>query len=209
MSHFEELFLFPCPVASPFLLSAPGAFTIFVIKMVVSQCVVSQKTGLQAHMYSTHCTTMKSIYTLYVNFACRSFITPHQVVSVHGWIGPRELVAAAFVCPSWRSFLQSSHLSMTFWSLEQFWWYDLEIFFPKCVHLIHTLLWDRKKSCNTTMNLSLAFQKSWLLWSETSTPPMCEANQTRAGKGLFYQVAIYFSWSFHNTRIIFTRGYSA
>lgn len=125
------------------------------------------------------------MWTLHVDL----FITPHQVVKVF-WLRLHSC------------FLQSSHLSMTFWSPEQFWWYDLEIFFPKCVHLIHTLLWDRKKSCNATLNLSLAFHK-------TSHVCIIQANQTRAGKVLFYPVAIYFSWSFHNTRIIFTCGHSA
>ena len=109
------------PWPPPSFFQPSGAFTIFIIKMVVCQCVVSHKTGLQAHMYSTHCTTIKSIYTLYVNFTMKIFyhFSPGGE-SVLGWIESQERVAAAFVCPSWRSFLQSSHLPMTFWSLQQF-----------------------------------------------------------------------------------------
>ena len=49
-----------------------GAFKIFIIKIVVFQCVISEKTELQANAYSTHCTAIKSIYMLQVNLASRS-----------------------------------------------------------------------------------------------------------------------------------------
>ena len=67
------LFLW-CNSSSSFF-QMSGAFTIFITEIVVFHCVISEKTGLQAHVYSTHCTAVKGIYMLLVNLASGPFVT--------------------------------------------------------------------------------------------------------------------------------------
>ena len=67
---------------APSFFQTSRAFTIFIIEIVVFQYVIFEKTGLQAIVYSTHCTAIKGINMLKVNHASRSFVIAHQVVKV-------------------------------------------------------------------------------------------------------------------------------
>ena len=75
MFNFEEFLLFLWCNSSSSFFQMSGAFTIFITEIVVFQCVISEKTGLQAHVYSTHCTAVKGIYMLQVNLASGFFVT--------------------------------------------------------------------------------------------------------------------------------------
>ena len=65
---------------APSFFQTSRAFTIF--EIVAFQYVIPEKTGLQAIVYSTHCTAIKGINMLKVNLASRSFVIAHQVVKV-------------------------------------------------------------------------------------------------------------------------------